>query len=342
MDLLQLLNNLLNVYTIKDISDKLNLSTGTVKRWLLLNNIPSNYEFDLLKLSDIDINYDNYSTKQKDQFFTPSDIAKECFDIFKKVIIKYNDNIDDFIFIEPSAGDGSFLSILPDNTIALDIEPRNTKIIKSDFLSWSPENKNTKYIVFGNPPFGLRGHLALKFINHSYNFADYVCFILPQLFESDGKGSPRKRIIGYNLLHSSKLLCDFYEPNGNLVKINTIFQVWSKNNINKEYIIKNLSNTNIKIYSISNGNSSSSKRNVNMIDKCDLYLPSTCFNKTLMKCYNKFDNLPNKRGYGLVFLKNKSIYMDKALKTKWENIAFLSTNSAYNLRSSQIYELFNI
>ena len=41
-----------------------------------------------------------------------------------------------------------------------------------------PEKIN-KYVVIGNPPFGLRGQLALKFINHSYDFADYVCFILP-------------------------------------------------------------------------------------------------------------------------------------------------------------------
>ena len=43
------------------------------------------------------------------------------------------------------------------------------------------------------------------FINHSSKFADYVCFILPQLFESDGKGVPRKRVKGLNLIHSEKL-----------------------------------------------------------------------------------------------------------------------------------------
>lgn len=341
MNLLNLINKLLKKQTIQEISKSLNISNGTLKRWLLLKSVPSNYEFDILKLSNIDINYNNYSTKQKDQFFTPNNIAKDCFNIFQSVIEIYNENINDFVFIEPSAGDGSFLPILPEKTIALDIEPRNDKIIKCDFLRWFPENKNNRYIVFGNPPFGLRGHLALKFINHSYNFAEYVCFILPQLFESDGKGSPRKRIEGYNLLHSSKLACNFYEPNGNLIKINTIFQIWSKNFLNKDYLIKNYSTKNIKIYSISDGLTSSSRRNINMIGKCDVYLPSTCFGKTSMKCYNKFEDLPNKRGYGLIFLKNKNIYIDKAFQTKWEDVAFLSTNSAYNLRSSKIYELFD-
>ena len=69
--------------------------------------------------------------------------------------------------------------------IGLDIEPKCDEIIQQDYLDWNRKNK--KYIVIGNPPFGLRGQLALKFINHSNTFADYVCFILPQLFESDGK-----------------------------------------------------------------------------------------------------------------------------------------------------------
>ena len=102
---------------------------------------------------------------------------------------KYKETIGDFKYIEPSAGNGSFLKVLPKNTIAIDIEPTQSSIIKYDYLEWKPNNIEERYVVFGNPPFGLRGHSALKFINHSYDFADYVCFILPQLFESDGKGS---------------------------------------------------------------------------------------------------------------------------------------------------------
>jgi hypothetical protein len=110
----------------------------------------------------------------------------------------------DYTFIEPSAGNGSFLKILPINRrIGFDIEPKFIEIIEQDYLEWSPcENK--KYIVIG----GLRGQLALKFINHSSKFADYVCFILPQ----DGKGVPRKRVIGLNLIHSEKLDTEFEFP----------------------------------------------------------------------------------------------------------------------------------
>lgn len=338
--LIDTLNVLLQKISIKEVSQDLNLSTSTIKRWIDLKVVPKNYEIDILKLSKQIIDYSKFSTKEKDQFFTPIETAKHCFDIFKTVIKEYNQNVEDFIFIEPSAGDGSFLNVLPKNSIALDIEPRNKNIIMGDFLSWVPPPSvgDEKYIVFGNPPFGLRGHLALKFINHAYKFADYVCFILPQLFESDGKGVPRKRVKGFNLLSSTKLHSDFYEPNGNTIKINTIFQVWSKHFKNDKYNTIDIKDPSIKIYSLSDGGTSASTRNKKMIHKCDVYLPSTCFGKTNMKCYMSFDELPNKRGYGIVVLdENKNDTLKKLLEMNWEEKAFLSTNSAYNLRSSQIY-----
>ena len=43
-------------------------------------------------------------------------------------------------------------------------------------------DKKGKYIVIGNPPFGLRGNLALRFMNHSYDFADVIAFILPRIY----------------------------------------------------------------------------------------------------------------------------------------------------------------
>ena len=342
IDLLFILNNLIDKYTIKILSNKLNLSSGTLIRWIQLNDIPKSYEFDLLKLSNIKINYSNYSSKQKDQFFTPINTAQYCFNLFCNEIHKYNENENNFIYIEPSAGDGNFLKVLPLNTIAMDIDPKHISIIEQDYLDWKPIINDNKYIVFGNPPFGLRGHMALKFINHSYEFADYVCFILPQLFESDGKGVPRKRVKGFNLIYSIKIETNFYEPDNNELKINTIFQIWSKYHINDKYDIKKYSTDNMKIYSMSNGGTVASTRNKNMIDKCDIYIPSTCFGKENMKYYLKFEELPGKKGYGIVFNNNKTEMITKFLSIKWNNIAFLSTNSAYNLRSSQIYSLFDM
>lgn len=186
----------------------------------------------------------------------------------------------------------------------------------------------------------MRGQLALKFINHSSSFADYVCFILPQLFESDGKGVPRKRVKGYNLVHSEKLNTDFEEPTGKSVKVECIFQVWSKHHFNVNYNIEVVDTTVMKIYSLSDGDTPSTTRNRNMFDKCDIYIPSTCFGRENMKSYNSFQELPKKKGYGIVFNKDRSKNIKKFKKINWSDVAFLSTNSAYNIRTSQISALF--
>ena len=330
---LELLEECLKVYSIKEISGKLNLCNGTIRRWQELKDVPVQYTFDLHKILEMEVDYSKFSSSSKDQFFTPSIISKHCWDTFNKLNLVDNSN---YIFIEPSAGDGSFMKLLPTGSIGLDIEPRAENIQKQDYLSWKP-NLTKKYIVFGNPPFGLRGHLALKFINHSHEFADYVCFILPQLFESDGKGSPRKRVNGYNLIHSETLSAMFYSPDKQEIKINGVFQIWSKFTENPTYELIKQSEENMKIYSLSDGGTISSTRNKNMIGKCDLYLPSTCFGKENMKLYTSFDKLPGKKGYGVVFFKNKDNFISKAKTIDWSSVAFLSTNSAYNLRTSIVF-----
>jgi len=324
---------------ITEIANELNVARGTVTRWIELKNVPEQYSFDLMKMAGEKIDYSKFTPKQKDQFFTMDDDVNYCFKVFSEYLNSVNESIDDFWFIEPSAGDGAFLKVLPENkTIALDVEPRHSNIIETDYFDWTPSASDRNYVVFGNPPFGLRGHLALKFIEHSHQFADYVCFILPQLFESDGKGSPRKRINNYNLVHSEKLNTLFYDPNGKEMKINVVFQIWSKHNENPKYNIKQYDNSVCNVYSLSNGDSPSQQRNTDMIGKCDFYLPSTCFGTDNMKSYDSFEELPGLKGYGIILNKDREKLLPVIRKTKWHNVAFLSTNSALNLRTSNIKE----
>jgi len=334
---LGLLEECLKKESIKEVADKLNLCVGTIRRWIELKDVPIQYIFDLNKLLSREIDYSKYTSSLKDQFFTPKDVAKKCWETFNREV---KINTQTYTFIEPSAGDGSFLHILPKGSIGLDIEPRSAGIQKQDFLIWKPSDTSKKYIVFGNPPFGLRGHLALNFINHSHSFADYVCFILPQLFESDGKGSPRKRVKGYNLIYSEGLSAMFYSPENQEVKVNGVFQIWSKNTSNPKYTIKSNSEDKMKVYSLSDGGTIASTRNKDMIGKCDVYLPSTCFGKENMKTYKRFEDLPGKKGYGVVFFTEKAKMITKAENIDWSSISFLSTNSAYNLRTSIIFAQF--
>mgnify|MGYP001422152114 CR=1 FL=1 len=322
----------------KCVASFLNVSLSTVNRWKELKEVPQAYEFELLQLCGKDVDYSKYTSKQKDQFFTPKTTVEYCWDKTQEII----GSIEDYHFIEPSAGSGNFLEVLPlERTIALDVEPKHKSVVNQDFLTWEPPKDGNKRITIGNPPFGLRGHLALKFINHSFAFSDYVCFILPQLFESDGKGVPRKRVVGFNLIHSEKLNSCFLEPDGAEIKVNCIFQIWSKYRENPNFKLSPPSEKSfIKVYSLSNGDSSSQQRNVKQIGKCDIYVPSTCFGSDKMKYYESFQDLPSKKGYGIVFLKSREKNITKFKSISWNEKAFVSTNGAYNLRTSSIINEF--
>jgi hypothetical protein len=327
--------------SLKYIAAKLNVCVGTIRRWQELRDVPPQYTFDLYRLLGKDIDYGLFSATMKDQFFTPPDIAQKCWATF---LAETGAAPEDYTFIEPSAGDGSFMRVLPAGSICMDIEPRAAGIMRQDYLQWKPAGTGAggRYIVFGNPPFGLRGHLALNFINHSYEFADYVCFILPQLFESDGKGSPRKRVIGYNLIYSEALSAPFYSPDAQKVKVNGVFQIWSTHRTSAKYQLATAgaagtaAASKMKIYSLSDGGTVATTRNKAMIGRCDIYLPSTCFGRENMRVYDSFDALPGKKGYGVVFLEERERQIEKARTLDWAAASFLSTNSAYNLRTSLI------
>ena len=334
----ELMNNIIELIKnkgLKYIATELNIANGTVQRWVDNKKVPKSYQFEIKKLCNGDIDYTKFTHKEKDQFFTPTNISKYTIETFQNIMRENNIDINQYTFIEPSAGDGAFTKLLPENTISLDIEPRHDKIIKQDYLKWKPQN-NGKYITIGNPPFGLRGNLALRFINHSSKFSDHLCFLLPPLFESDGRGSPMKRVQGYNLIHSEKIDTNFYDPTGKEIRVNVILQIWSKEIINDKYKLKSNDNKLFKVYSLSDGGTSGSTRNKKMLDKCDIYIPSTCFGIENMKVYNTFEELPKKRGYGVVFYDKKDENIINSKKIDWGKISFLSTNSAYNLRVSKI------
>lgn len=329
---------------INTISKTLDVSKGAVGRWITKGVIPKAYTFDLMKLLHLPIDYTHYTFTEKDQFFTPDTTARECYDTFCNVVTELGCSETLFHYVEPSAGSGSFLNVLPSNrTIGMDIEPHDSRVQQQDYLQWTPSTSSTPIVVFGNPPFGLRGNLALRFINHSSSFADFVCFILPQLFESDGKGVPRARVKGYNLLYSKKISSVFHSPNENEIHVHTVFQIWSKYYTNETYSNKSHTTANelLKVYSLSDGGTPSSTRNKKMLNECDMYIPSTCFGEKNMRWYTTFEELPCRRGYGIVFNNEKERFIRIGKKIDWTQVAFKSTNSALNIRSSQIMKVFS-
>ena len=112
-----------------------------------------------------------------------------------------------------------------------------------------------------------------------------------------------------------------------------------QNHVDERYALRDDKIDWLKVYSLSDGGTPSSTRNKDMIGNCDFYLPSTCFGKENMRCYQTFDELPGRKGYGIVFKQNKDESLQKAKSIDWPSVAFLSTNSAYNLRTSKIIEV---
>jgi len=175
--------------------------------------------------------------KLKGQFYTKPKVAAHCYKIFQKVAKNIKVDLDDYTFIEPSAGCGCFSQLLPENRkIGIDIEPRNLPgikgegIIKSDYLKWYPEDKSKKYIVIGNPPFGKRSKVAVDFFNHSAAITNIIAFIVPRQFQKYSVHSKLnknfKLIKDYELDENS-----FFTPDGKDFKIRCVFQIWTSNNI---------------------------------------------------------------------------------------------------------------
>ena len=327
------------------IIEYLNVNKGTVDRWLLLKDVPKNYHFDLSKLSGIDIDYSQYSYRDKDQFFTPEDTVSYCLQVLKDKLKSLSVSEEGFLYLEPSAGSGNFLKSLPvESRVGLDIEPRDTEVLKQDFLDWTVPEGTQRLCVVGNPPFGLRGHTALRFINHAADLdAEFVAFVLPQLFESDGRGSPRNRIPKLNLIHTERLVSCFEDPDGKQIPVNTVFQIWSKDfedpDLKKDEFPSDLG---IKIYSLSDGGTPGTTRNKKHIEKCDVYLPSTCFGESKMRAYESFEDLPGRKGYGILISNaaKKNELKNILLSVNWDEFSFRSTNSALNLRTSIIKSAF--
>lgn len=108
-----------------------------------------------------------------DQYFTRPEIVDKCIEVLRK-----HTTFDD-LFIEPSAGGGNFIK--PNmNVVAYDLNPQSEGIISANWFDVKvPEN----CVVYGNPPFGFAGSLAIKFFNHAANSAKTIAFIVPKSFK---------------------------------------------------------------------------------------------------------------------------------------------------------------
>lgn len=261
-----------------------------------------------------------------DSYFTSSETAQKCVDIAHRVI-----PTGDYTYIEPSAGEGIFYDLLPiKNRIGVELHDRKRlEFEQADYLTWYPK-ENSNYVVIGNPPFGVRGAMALAFINRSLLFADYVAFILPMSFHSNGKGSNMKRVKNGHLIHSEILMGEsFFSPDNNKeIKVNTLFQVWKRGEgkgIFPDYDISEYA----EIYTTC----SSPDRlcGLDKIGRYDFYVSSSFFGESLPTVYN-FEDVKYGSGYGVILKKDKQAILNKIDNIEWNDYSSLATNSCKHIR----------
>lgn len=167
------------------------------------------------------------------KFYTIDNTALLCYKAIKRYV---KINKDDLI-IEPSAGNGAFIKYLKklsNNTKFYDIKPEHKDIKKHNFF----KVKNVKSLenalhIIGNPPFGNKSSLAIKFIKHAALLnAKTIAFILPISFNKNSfkKSFPQN----YHLKYTMQLPENSYTYKNKLVNIKTIFQIWEKRDYNRK------------------------------------------------------------------------------------------------------------
>ena len=157
-----------------------------------------------------------------DKFYTIPAISEKC---LSSIGSRYKWS-DWGLVIEPSAGNGSFLTKIPTSKrLGIDISPEHKDIIKQDFLTYSPPSNIGKILVVGNPPFGRVSSLAIKFFNHASKWADVIAFIIPRTFRRVSVHN--KLNMNFHLVFDEEIPmepCSFSPP----MMAKCCFQIWEK------------------------------------------------------------------------------------------------------------------
>ena len=150
---------------------------------------------------------------ENDKYYTPVDLAKYCIDKTFEIIGK--ENITDII--EPSAGNGSFSNQL--DCTAYDLYPEGDNIIKQDYLKLDLPYKKGRLII-GNPPYGIKNTLSVKFYKKAVELGDYIAFILPitQL-------NNNQQMYEFDLIYSEDLGNQLYSN----IKLHCCFNIYKRN-----------------------------------------------------------------------------------------------------------------
>ena len=165
-----------------------------------------------------------------DKFYTIPAISEKC---LNTIGAKYDWKRWDLV-VEPSAGNGSFLSKIPTSKkVGVDISPEHADIIKKDFFEYKPPSDVSNILVVGNPPFGRVSSLAVKFFNHSAEWCNVIAFIIPKTFRRVSLQNRLHR--KFHLVHDDEIPsdpCSFSPP----MQVKCCFQIWEKRPEERELV----------------------------------------------------------------------------------------------------------
>lgn len=144
-------------------------------------------------------------------------------------------------FLEPAAGNGSFVSALVGigaaEVIALDRYPAAAGIRKANFLETTLSRRGL--VTMTNPPFGRNNALSIPFFNHAAQFSDTICFLVPRSWR---KWSVTNRLhLSFHLVHDSDVFVSYEDKDGNPIRekngLRTCFQVWQRRDTPRTKIV---------------------------------------------------------------------------------------------------------
>ena len=167
------------------------------------------------------------SRGKSEKFYTSASVVKMCVDGVRS---KIDVGCDDLV-LEPSAGDGAFVSELqklPGTSKFFDLYPDHPMVKKSDFLELESTDLHgfNRIHTIGNPPFGRQSSMAIKFIKKAAVFSDSISFILPRSFK---KASMRRHFpLNFHLEFETELARDAFLVEGKPYDVPCVFQVWIK------------------------------------------------------------------------------------------------------------------
>lgn len=267
-----------------------------------------------------------------DQFYTRPEVAQQCHEDLLAVMAEDAAPVDAYTYIDPSAGRGVFLDLLPEGRrIGVDVAPTRPDILCDDFLSWAPTGE--RLAVVGNPPFGYRAWLALAFMNHAATFADYVGLILPMAFQSDGKGSPKHRVRGLRLVHTEPLPQDcFVNADGKTVKINALWQVWQRG-VNNHRVPATCDDW-IDLFTVDTRKERLCGQE--RMHEADWFLQRTFYGDASPRLVTDFSEVRYACGYGIVMHKCKAELERLLNRTDWQRYSNLA---AHNCRHISMYHI---